>query len=105
MGYFPIEDAVGMVNLSSVIFNYNVMRNGELRHITAQLTPDAAVGYEDEVVFRLFVGGTHVVDLGVHANLLASVKDLQKKPKSVKLIGKIGVSSHCTFIPSTPVVR
>ena len=86
MGYFPIEDAVGMVNLSSVIFNYNVIRVGELRHITAQLTSDSAVGDEDEVVFRLFVGGTHVVDLGVYANLLPSVKDLQeKKTKSVLL--------------------
>ena len=45
----------------------------------AQLTPDAAVGDEDEVVLGLVVGGTHVVYLGVHADLLAAVKYLPER--------------------------
>ena len=45
--------------------------------IIKQLTPDAAVRDEDEVVLGLVVGGTHVVYLGVHADLLAAVKDLR----------------------------
>ena len=50
---------------------------------SAQLTPDAAVGDEDEVVLGLVVGGTHVVYLGVHS--WREVDFLRQQIRSAKI--------------------
>ena len=57
---------------------YDLLCQQESEAAEVLLTPDAAVRDADEVVLGLVVGGAHVVDLGVYADLLAAVKGLQE---------------------------